>query len=261
MYSQITSHLEIHHPLSTSQWGFQSGRSTVTALLETTHNWFQFMDTGKDVGAVFFDLQKAFDSVPHYALLDKLRDLQLNEFILKWICDYLTQRKQRVVVNGQTSETLPVLSGVPQGSVIGPLLFLIYIDGVMSVPLSEESQLTVYADDILLYRPITCQGDFAALQEDINKLDSWIEANYLQFNISKCRYMVVSRKRAGISPAYLTLQGHHLERVECFKYLGLLLTSDLSWSTNVDSICSKARKLLGLLYRKYYQYAEPQILL
>ena len=161
MYSQITSHLETHHPLSTSQWGFQSGRSTVTALLETTHNWFQFMDTGKEVGAVFFDLQKAFDSVPHHALLDKLRDLQLNEFILKWICDYLTQRKQRVVVNGQTSETLPVLSGVPQGSVIGPLLFLIYIDGVMSVPLSQGSQLTVYADDILLYRPITCQGDFA----------------------------------------------------------------------------------------------------
>ena len=147
----------------------------------------------------FFDLQKASDSVPHYALLDKLRDLQLNEFILKWICDYLMQRKQRVVVNGQTSETLPVLSGVPQGSVIGPLLFLIYIDGVMGVPLSEGSELTVYADDILLYRPITCQGDFAALQEDTNKLDSWIEANYLQFNISKCKYMVVSQKRAGIS--------------------------------------------------------------
>ena len=200
MYSQITSHLETHHPLSTSQWGFQSGRSTVNARLETTHNWFQFMDTGKEVGAarletthnwfqfmdtgkevgaVFFDLQKAFDSVPHHALLDKLRDLQLNEFILKWICDYLTQRKQRVVVNGQTSETLPVLSGVPQGSVIGPLLFLIYIDGVMSVPLSQGNQLTVYADDILLYRPITCQGDFIALQEDINILDSWIEANYI----------------------------------------------------------------------------------
>ena len=119
------------------------------------------MDTGKEVGAVFFDLQKAFDSVPHHALLDKLRDLQLNEFILKWICDYLTQRKQRVVVNGQTSETLPVLSGVPQGSVIGPLLFLIYID-----ERSPTCQQTVYSDDILLYRPVTCQGDFTALQED-----------------------------------------------------------------------------------------------
>ena len=94
MYSQTTSHLETHHSLSTFQRGFQSGRSMVTALLETTHNWFQFMDTGKEVGwSSFFDLQKAFDSVLHHALLDKLRDLQLNEFILKWICGYLAQRK------------------------------------------------------------------------------------------------------------------------------------------------------------------------
>ena len=127
MYCQITDHLETHHPLSSSQWGFQSGKATVTALLETTHNWYQLMDAGKKIGAVFFDLKKAFDTVPHRALLDKLRDLHLNEFILKSICDYLTQREQRVVVNGQTFKTLPVPSGVPQGSVIGPLLFLIYV--------------------------------------------------------------------------------------------------------------------------------------
>ena len=154
------------------------------------------MDTGKEVGAVFFRFTKVFDSVPHHALLDKLRDLQLNDFI-QWICDYLTQRKQRVVVNGQTSETLPVLSGMPQGSVKWPLLFLIYIDGVMDrcSPVRGKSTNCI-CWDILLYRPITCQGDFAALQEDINKLDSWIEANYLQFNILKCKHMVVSWKRA-----------------------------------------------------------------
>ena len=124
------------------------------------------------------------------------------------------------------------------------LLFLIYM--VMSVPLSEGSQLTVYADHILLYRPITCKGDFSALQEDINKLDSWIEANYLQFNISKYKYMVVSRRRAGISPASLTLQGHHLKCVECFGLLpGPLMLI----------LCSMARKLLGLLY----QYADLEL--
>ena len=261
MYCQITDHLETHHPLSSSQWGFHSWKATITALLETTHNWYQLMDAGKEIGAVFFDLKKAFDAIPHRALLDILRDLHLNEFILKWICDYLTQRKQRVVVNGQTSETLPVLSGVPQGSVIGPLLFFIYIDGVTSVPLSVGSQLTVYAYDILLYRPISCQSDFAALQDDINKLDTGVNTNYLQFNTSKCKYMVVSRKISDITSATLIMQGHHLERVECLKYLGLLLSTDLSWTAHVESVCSKARKLLGLLYRKYYQYAEPQILL
>ena len=173
------------------------------------------MDTGKEVGAVFFDLHKVFDSVPHHALLDKLRDLQLNGFILKWICDYLTQRKQRVVVNGQTSETLPVLSGVPQGSVIGPLLFLIYIDGVMSVPQQ--------ANKLYMLMTYCCTDQSHARETSLHcKKTDWTEANYLQFNISKCKYMVVSRKRAGISPASLILQGHHLERVECFKYLGLL---------------------------------------
>jgi len=88
MYCQITNHLETRHPLSSTQWGFQSGESTVTALLETIHNWFQLMDVGKEIRAVFFGLQKAFDPLLHQALLDKLRDLQ---FILKWICDYLTQ--------------------------------------------------------------------------------------------------------------------------------------------------------------------------
>ena len=143
---------------------------------------------------------------------------------------------------------------------IGPLLFLIYIDGVTSVPLSVGSQLTVYADRILLYRPISCQRDFAALQDDINKLDTWVNTNSLQFNTSKCKYMVVSRKRSSITPASLILQGHYLECVECFKYLGLLLSTDLSWTAHVETVCSKAKKLLGLLYRKYYQYAEPQIL-
>ena len=102
---------------------------------------------------MFFDLKKAFDSVPHRALLDKLKSLQLNDHILKWVCDYLKDRKQRVVVNGEISETLPVISGVLQGSVIGPLLFLIYIDDVLRVSLSEGSHLTVYADDMLLYKP------------------------------------------------------------------------------------------------------------
>ena len=130
---------------------------------------------------------------------------------------------------------------------IGPLLFLIYIDGVTSVPLSVGSQLTVYADGILLYRPISCQRDFAALQDDINKLDTWVNTNSLQFNTSKCKYMVVSRKRSSITPASLILQGHYLECVECFKYLGLLLSTDLSWTAHVETVCSKAKKLLGLL--------------
>ena len=100
---------------------------------------------------MFFDFKKAFDSVPHRALIRKLEDLQVNQLLVKWIYSYLSDRKQQVVVGGSSSNTLPVLSGVPQGSVLGPLLFLLYINGITSITLSSNSHLTLYADDMLLY--------------------------------------------------------------------------------------------------------------
>ena len=261
MYGLIADHVETHRPLSTSQWGFQAGKSTATALLSTTHNILNLLEAGNEVCAVFFDFRKAFDSVPHRKLLDKLQDLGLDERILQWVKSYLTDRSQKVIVNGESSDPTHVLSGVPQGSVLGPLLFLVYVDGVMDLPLSEVSQLVLYADDILLYRPIKCQSDYSALQHEINT-NSWVEDNHLQFNVSKCKHMLISRKRHTITcPRPLTIANHQLEEVECFKYLGLLFTSDLSWMQHIESICAKARRLLGLLYRRFYQQSQPETLL
>ena len=234
----------------------------VTALLSTTHNIPNLLEAGNEVCAIFFDFRKAFDSVPHRKLLDKLQDLGLDEHILQWVKSYLTDRSQKVVVNGESSDPTHVVSGVPQGSILGPLLFLVYIDGVTDLPLSEASQLVLYADDILLYRPIKCQSDYSVLQQEINAINSWVEDNYPQFNISKCKHMQISRKRHTItSPAPLTIASHQLEEVECFKYLGLLFTSDLSWTQHIESICAKARRLLGLLYRRFYQQSQPETLL
>ena len=202
-----------------------------------------------------------FDTIPHHALMQKLQYAGLNNHILHWICSYLTNREQKVLVNGATSNSLPVISGVPQGSVLGPLLFLIYIDGVTSAPLSDGSKMTLYADDMLLYRQVESPQDYQKLQDDIHSISEWVSANHLHLNVSKCKTMLISRKRTRLEPPPLLINGHALEQVECFKYLGLFLASDLSWSPHIETACSKARKLLGMIDRRFSEHSSPDTLL
>ena len=116
-------------------------------------------------------------------------------------------------MGGSSSDALPVLSGVPQGSVLGPLLFLLYIDGITSITLSSKSHLTLYVDDMLLYRPISNSTDYAHLQEDIKKISEWVDANYLQFNTQKCNFMQVTKKRTGVCPPTLYLCCEPLQEI------------------------------------------------
>ena len=185
IYSLIIDHLNVTKELSATQWGFRSGRSTVTALLSVTQDWFAALESGKEICAIFFDYQKAFDSVPHAPLLARSTNLQFSPAILQWLTDYLTNRRQFVVVNGAESNLTPVLSGVPQGSILGPLLFLLYIDEISSVPLSCGSRLHLYADDVLLYSVIEAHpATFIPIQNDISKIAEWSVDNYLTLNLS-----------------------------------------------------------------------------
>ena len=168
-------------------------RSTVGALLNVTHNWLWSLNNGKEICAVFLDLSKAFDSVPHRPLLQKLQAFAISLDLLKWLFSYLYNRKQFVFLNGQQSTVSSVSSGVPQGSVLGPLLFLIYINDLPSAPLSPGTNIVLYADDILLYREISCQSDYKFLQSDILLISQWVNSNHLRLNEQKCKYMIVSR--------------------------------------------------------------------
>ena len=181
-------------------------------------------------------------------LINKLEHLNLHPLILNWISSYLSLRNQCVVVNGASSDSVQVISGVPQGSVLGPLLFSIYIDSVTSLNLS--SNLVLYADDILLYMPIVNDTDCAALQSDIDKILNWTTANLMSFNSSKCKHMIISRKKSHhVASAFLG--GQVLELVDHYKYLGFHLSADLSWSYHIQCICNKARKIMGILYRQF----------
>ena len=125
-------------------------RSSTNALISVIHDWLRALDNGCEICVVFFDVQKAFDSVPHIPLLQKLANININPYILKWVQDYLTDRRQYVAVEGSSSPTLNVLSGVPQGSVLGPLLFIIYLNDVVH-HISNCSKMNLFADDIALH--------------------------------------------------------------------------------------------------------------
>ena len=127
-------------------------------------------------------------------------------------------------VGGERSPNVPVLSGVPQGSVLGPLLFLIYINDVSSIQLSEGAKINLYADDMLLFKQIKTHEDFCHLQSDIIKVNTWVEQNHLTLNTTKCKFMLVTKKRTQPQPCTLSIKGKPLENVKQFKYLGVLLT-------------------------------------
>ena len=252
VYNLLLDHLNSKNFLSEFQFGFRSKRGTTNALLCATHDWHRYLEMGKDVCVVFFDFAKAFDSVPHQALLNKLAALDVHPSLLSWLSDYLDGRTQCTVADGVSSSVLPVPSGVPQGSVLGPLLFAIYVNDLPAVSSDSTSQL--FADDHCLYRPLSHSYDLELIQDDINAVSGWSAENHLRLNRNKTKYMIISRKKKSLPYGCLLLDGLQLEQVRHYKYLGVIVNDNLTWSDHIDSVTARSRRLLGFLYRTFYSH-------
>ena len=181
-----------HRALSEHQHGFLFGRSCLTNVLESLDDWTSILDTGNVVDIVFLDLHKAFDSVPHRRLLMKLSVYGIQGKIATWLSEFLGGRLQRVVLNQATSGWTPVISDVPQGSVLGPLLFLLY---VIDIPDLVQSNLKMFADDIKIYRAIYSTSDSLLLQQDLDKLSEWTQKWLLRFSVPKCVVLTLGNSR------------------------------------------------------------------
>ena len=191
------------------------------------------------------DFSKAFDKVCHRKLILKLEHYGVRNDLLRWITDFLTDRTQCVVVRGTSSPLSSVKSGVPQGSVLGPLLFLIYIN---DMPLTVESLLALFADDSFLYRAIISESDAVILQNDLSKLESWEDEWSMEFHPKKCKVLRITNKRKPIITSY-SIHNEKLETVEKAKYLGVTITKNLSWKDHINSIAAKATNTRLFLQR------------
>ena len=249
--------------ISPFQFGFLPYRSTISALLYSTHTIFSFLESYSSVCGAFLDLRKAFDSVPHQPLLDLLASSNLPLPLLNWLHSYLLNRTQCVVVNGSSSSSLLVSSGVPQGSILGPLLFLIYVNGLTDLPFSPLTRLILYADDIFIFKPISSSVDMSSFQSDLDSISSWLSSHFLQINSSKSKYIFFSHKPFSYFDSFskLSISQSPIERVSSFRYLGIILSSSLSWSPHISFVLNKSRKILGLLFRHFSPHSSPSTLI
>ena len=249
--SSIMRHLDMHKILHDAQHGFRKRRSCESQLILTVQDLAKNIDNRGQTDLILLDFSKAFDKVPHKRLLYKINYYGVRNSTLWWIGDFLGGRTQQVLLEGVTSSTAPVQSGVPQGSVLGPLLFLLFINDLPDA-VSEGSAVRLFADDCALYRDIKSAADAIQLQEDLNNLQKW-EADWLmEFHPKKCQVLNITNKRNVITHPY-SIHGHTLDVVDSTKYLGVHIHKSLKWNHHIDQVAKKANNTLAFLRRNFHQ--------
>ena len=226
----LRDHLLSTNLLSQNQHGFLPRRSSSTQLLKAVNDWIQLFNKNETVAVVYTDLRKAFDTVSHVKLMQVLESYCINSKMLKWFNSFLTDRSQVVRVNDCLSEPLDVLSGVPQGSVIGPLLFLIYIDDI-SKHCSKNTTVSLFADDAKLY-----SSDKSDLQKSLGSTTNFFEIRQLRLAPEKCEKLLISKKSEDFD---LHLENTSLPNVPTVKDLGVIISGDMKWCHQADSMRKK----------------------
>ena len=252
MYHRVYKFLEKYSILSNHQYGFRSGKTTTQAILQFLDYVYSSLDSGSNVVSVFCDFSKAFDSVDHSVLLVKLQHYGIRGFCLDWFRSFLTDRSQHVVVGGEASENLPVSHGVPQGSVLGPLLFLLFINDLPNS--SDLLKITLFADDSTLSLKFDPRCPAVAadiLNVELSKVYNWLVLNRIKINIEKTKYIIFSYRRNIIFDDIIIGNGV-LSRVTDIKFLGVYIDQSLNFISHINHTKRKMSKTLGILNKVKY---------
>ena len=254
VHKRISEFWDNNDFLSKDQGGFRKGYSTVATIADLTDDLFEQINQGNTTLATFFDLRKAFDTVNLDILKKKLGRSGIRNNVLKWCANYLSNRYQCTLANGMTSGLLPITCGVPQGSVLGPLFFLVFVNDIQGA--LDDCKIKLYADDTVLYQSgVNSEEATKKLQVSVNRFASWCEVNSLTINISKTKTMAFGSrhkvKRA--KNALIKLGDETLKQVPSYKYLGLILDSTLNYNLQVNQvICTVLHKPMLLSKMKKY---------
>lgn len=241
---KIMAYMEVNNFFSKHQHGFRKGRSCTTQLIEVIENWTESIDNQNSIDAIYLDFQKAFDTVPHQRLISKLKGYGISGNLIKWLENFLQNRKQRVVLNGSHSTWTPVTSGIPQGSVLGPILFTIYINDLPDV---VDNMVKLFADDTKLYANVNSEDDRDSLQNDMDKLIEWSDIWLLKFNKSKCKHIHIGQE-TGMK---YNMAEENITTSDCEKDLGVLIDNKLNFQDHINTQVKKANQKLGIINRTF----------
>lgn len=270
VFDQLYKYLDSNNLLCKNQYGFRKKHSTEMAALELIDRIYKELDNKEIPIAVFLDLSKAFDTLDHSILLHKLKYYGVNGISLAWFSSYLTNRHQYVEIDGISSEPLSITTGVPQGSILGPLLFIIYMNDIHST--SSKFKFVLYADDSTLFSPL-CSFSFGLtpvkteqIANNINKelryVTDWLSVNKLSLNASKTKFMIFHFNQKNIpseNVPKLNINGIEIKKTSEFNFLGLTINDKMNWISHINNLAQKISRSIGILNRMKH-FLPPTIL-